>query len=356
MLREGVSVGDFDSRSRPLCYMDITRPSHTVLIINPISGTRNKSSVPEAVASALARVGACEPEVMYTRRAGDASMFAARAVAEGAQMVVVAGGDGTVSDVAAALRGTSAVLGIVPCGSGNGFARALGIPSDFEAAAKLLGDDGKTLVCDNGLIDGRPFFCTCGVGFDAEVSKSFASNKRRGRLSYLKDALLDYISYSPQPYAISVGGRVITQEAFLIAVCNASQYGNNAYIAPRASLTDGLLDITVVHGGSLIDNARLGVELMSGHLDRNTHVETFRVSEAVISRLHPGPAHIDGEPVELGRRLRVSCQAANLKVRVPCQVPPFKPVITPLRSLIADIASDINYTLKATLRKNHRNF
>lgn len=330
--------------------MDMQANSHTTLIINPVSGTRGKESIPDTVASVLRQDGAPEPEVLFTRQAGDGGMFAAEAVAHGSRLIVVAGGDGTVSDVAAALRGTSAALGIIPCGSGNGLARALGIPSDFEAAARLLGAEGKTMVCDNGLIDGRPFFCTCGVGFDAEVSKSFAAGRRRGRLSYLKDALLEYISYSPQPYAISVGGRVITQEAFLIAVCNASQYGNNAYIAPRASLTDGLLDITVVHGGSLIDNARIGVELMSGHLDRNTHVETFRVAEAIISRLHEGPAHIDGEPVELGRRLAVSCQAANLRVRVPREVPEFKPVITPLRSMIADIASDINFTLKSTLR------
>lgn len=312
-----------------------------MLIVNPVSGTRDKSAIPEIVREIL---GDLPLEVRFTASPDDASRFAGEAVREGFGTVVTAGGDGTVSDVASVLRGTSVSLSIIPCGSGNGLARALGIPPDFSAAAKLI-KSGRIVACDNGLVNGYPFFCTCGVGFDAEVSRRFAAEKRRGRLSYIKNALLDYLRYSPQPYAISVGGRVITETAFLIAVCNASQYGNNAYIAPRASLTDGLLDVTVVHTGSLIHTALAGVELFTGHLDRNTLIDTFRVSAATISRLKDGAAHIDGEPVSLGRRLEIGIEAANLRVYVPSEVPEFKPIISPLRSMAADIVSDLRFML-----------
>ena len=314
-----------------------------MLIINPVSGTRDKAAIPELVAAELAHAG-CSLDVRGTSAPDDAPAFAREAVAKDYDVVITAGGDGTVSDVASVLRGSATALSIIPCGSGNGFARALGIPPDFSDAVRLL-SVGRLMDCDNGLINGRPFFCTCGVGFDAEVSRNFASERRRGRLSYIKNALLDYLQYQPRPYAMSIGGRVITETAFLIAICNASQYGNNAYIAPKASLTDGLLDITVVHTGSLIMTALAGMELFTGRIDRNTLIDTFRVSSAVITRLEEGAAHIDGEPVELGRRLEIGVQPANLRVLASADQAVFKPIISPLRSMIADVASDIRFAL-----------
>ncbi len=314
-----------------------------MLIINPVSGTRAKESIPSVIWSVAKELDA-ELEIRTTKTTDDASNFAREAAALGYNMVVTAGGDGTVSDVASALLGSNTELAIIPCGSGNGLARALGVPPDFTSAARLL-IEGSTLTIDNGLINDRPFFCTCGVGFDAEVSRRFALEKRRGRTSYFKNILLDYLSYSPQSYVISIGGKVVTETAFLIAICNASQYGNNAYIAPKASLTDGLLDVTIVHQGSLIESALAGVDLFTGQLDRNTLIDSFRVSSATITRHSKGAAHIDGEPVELGCTMEIGVQAASLRVRVPAMVPDFKPVISPLRSMISDVASDIRFAL-----------
>ncbi len=318
-------------------------PSKIMLLINPISGTRDKSVIPTIFRELATSIGA-ELEIRTTSSPADAACFASEAIENGFDTIATAGGDGTVSDVASVIRGSEIALAIIPCGSGNGLARALGIPPDFSAAAKLI-TEGMIINCDNGLINNHPFFCTCGVGFDAEVSRRFATEKRRGRLTYIKNALLDYLSYAPQPYAISVDGRIITERAFLIAICNASQYGNNAYIAPHASLTDGLLDVTVVHTGSIIHTALAGVELFTGHLDRNTLIESFRVSSAVISRLEEGAAHIDGEPLQLGKRLQIELEPANLKVWVPKNVPEFKPIISPLRSMVADVISDLRFMI-----------
>ena len=184
-----------------------------------------------------------------TEGPGHASELAAEAVATGTETVIAAGGDGTVNEIATALSHTRTAIGIIPLGSGNGLARTLGIPQDVDEALGVIAA-GNIETCDRGMACGLPFYCTFGVGFDAEVSEKFASEKRRGRITYVRSVLQEFLEYQPQPYAISVGGRVITERAFLIAACNASQYGNNAYIAPKAELTDGLLDLVVIHEGS----------------------------------------------------------------------------------------------------------
>lgn len=313
-----------------------------LLIINPISGTRDKSSLPATIGAACRRAGLAM-EQADSGSSADVLRIVEQGLEQGMHTIIVAGGDGTVSEVASVLRGSSTALAIIPCGSGNGLARALGIPTDFTAAASLIAD-GKIISIDNGLVNSRPFFCTCGVGFDAEISHRFATEKRRGKMSYVKNVLLDCLSYDPQPYALSVNGQIITERAFLIAVCNASQYGNNAYIAPKASLTDGLLDVTVMHSGSLLHTALLGMELFTGNLDRNTLIDTFRVSSMSISRLHAGPAHIDGEPVKLGRVLHIGMEKENLRVYVPAVQAEFRPVLSPLRAMLDDFVSDIKFT------------
>lgn len=313
-----------------------------LLILNPKAGTLNKREVPGLVASMLAASGTTL-EMRETRAAGEARTLAAEAARQGYRMVVTAGGDGTVSEAASGLLGSETPLGIIPCGSGNGLARAAGIPQDFALAAKVL-RDGKALLCDSGEAAGHPFFCTFGMGFDAEVSMKFAREKRRGRTTYIRNAIRDYLSYKPQAYSICIDGHVITERAFLIAVCNASQYGNNAYIAPKASLCDGLLDVTVVHTGSLIDTAMAGLSLFTGQIDKNTLIDTFRISHASILRLNEGPAHIDGEPVEMGRQIEIDCRPASLRIMVPRVQPEFKPIISPLRSMLRDMLADFRNT------------
>lgn len=310
-----------------------------LLIINPISGLGSKESFEPLVRSTLEPLG-YKVTTAYTCARGDATRLARQAVEEGYYGVLAAGGDGTVNETARALCHTSTVLGIIPCGSGNGLARHLGIPIDPVAAVRIIAD-GHTVASDFGAVNGQPFFCTFGVGFDAAVSSHFARQHRRGPLSYIRSAIAQYIKYHPQVYTVSANGHVLTEKAFLIAVCNASQYGNNAYIAPRASITDGELDITIIHAGNPLDTAMVGMDLFTGYINHNTLIHSFRAPAAVIYRNEPGPAHIDGEPITVDDAMEIKCHPGAVNIFTPRDEMTFRPIITPIENAARDLATSV---------------
>lgn len=314
-----------------------------MLIINPISGTGSKKGVVEMVEQAM---GACghDVDVRLTGARGDATRLAGEAAAKGYHGVLACGGDGTVNETARALCGTETALGILPAGSGNGLARHLQIPVDIAMALKVIAD-GNVVDSDYGTVNGRPFFCTFGMGFDAAVSHRFARQSRRGILSYVKSAISEYVQYRPQTYTVSANGKLLTEKAFLISVCNASQWGNNAYIAPEASITDGLLDITIVHSGTAIDAAVMGMDIFTGYINKNTMVHTFRAPACVIYRNGAGEAHIDGEPMMMDDILDVKCHHGALKVFTPGATHRFTPVITPLQEMFKGARLSIKHLL-----------
>ena len=275
---------------------------------------------------------------------GDATRLAGEAARKGYYGVLACGGDGTVNETARALCSTGTALGILPAGSGNGLARHLQIPVDISLALKVIAAD-NVVDSDYGTVNGRPFFCTFGMGFDAAVSHRFARQSRRGMLSYVKSAISEYVQYRPQTYTVSANGKLLTEKAFLIAVCNASQWGNNAYIAPEASITDGLLDITIVHSGTAIDAAVMGMDIFTGYINKNTMVHTFRAPACVIYRNGAGEAHIDGEPMMMDDILDVKCHHGALKVFTPGATHRFTPVITPLHEMIKGARLSLKHLL-----------
>ena len=314
-----------------------------LLIVNPRSGTREKDDLSGSLSRLLAGHGV-SLTTEYTQAPGDAGRLACEAADAGYGSVVVAGGDGTVREAATSLWGKATSLGIIPGGSGNGLARSLGIPQDFRKAMEIVAE-GHVLRIDRGQAAGHSFYCTFGIGFDAAVSEKFAMERRRGRMAYVKSALVEFLKYKPETYALSIGGEILTLNALVVAVCNAPQYGNNAYIAPRAELNDGLLDITVIHSGNLLNTTLAGIELLSGRLDRNILVETFRVPSVSISRLEEGPVHLDGDPLHMGKHIDVECQPDGLEVICPSAVRGFRPIVTPLRSLFEDMITDIRFSV-----------
>ena len=309
--------------------------SHKVmLIINPVSGTGSKAGLPDMIVSHLEPSG-FDIDVRYTTCHGDATRLARQAVELGYHAVLACGGDGTVNETARALCGSSTALGIIPAGSGNGLARHIGIPIDPELSLHVI-EQNNIVNVDYGTVNGSEFFCTMGIGFDAAVSHRFARQSRRGLMMYIKSAIDEYKNFKAATYTLSANGELITEQAFIIAVANASQYGNNAYIAPEASITDGLLDVTIIHAGNPLETARMGIDMMTGYLNKNVLIQTFRTPAVAIYRSTPGPAHIDGEPVELGAILDVRCHRHSLPVMAPVNPSQFKPILTPIASTLSD--------------------
>src|SRR5208283_3527302 len=173
-----------------------------------------------------------DPEYFFTKCPGHATELTKQLVDMNYGRIVAVGGDGTVNEVAKALVDTPTVLGIIPSGSGNGLARFLKIPMRIEDSVYLQ-NVGKILSIDYGRINNEPFFCTCGVGFDAHIGNKFAKSANRGFFSYVKETYHAYFHYKPLKYTIKIDGEKIKTRAFLITVANAGQYGNDAYISPK---------------------------------------------------------------------------------------------------------------------------
>ena len=284
-------------------------------IINPISGVGSKRKIPKMIERAFAREN-CSVEISFTEYPGHASELTRQAIGKGVNCVIAVGGDGTVNEIARAMIHSDAVLGIIPKGSGNGLARELHIPMDVRRAIDLI-RKGHISTIDCCKANGRIFFCTCGVGFDAAVSQKFAGEKRRGSLTYIKNTVEEYLSYQPEPYELQIDSQTVKEKAFLVACGNASQYGNNAFIAPHANIQDGKMDITILSPFGPLDIAPLAIQLFTKQIDRNSKIKTFTGKEVTIIRQKPGVMHLDGEPIMADSRIEISILPKSLNVLTP---------------------------------------
>ena len=267
----------------------------TLFILNPISGTSSKAGIPQIVDDTIDK-SLFDYDIVETQHAGHASALAAEAAANGTDIVVAVGGDGTVNEVARALVHTNTALGIVPCGSGNGLARHLLLPMNIKKSINII-NRCEIHQLDYGIINGYPFFCTCGMGFDAFVSMKFAESGKRGPIAYVENVLKEGLKYEPETYEICDDNGVTSHKAFLISCANASQYGNNAYIAPQASMSDGLMDVIIMEPFDMIDAPQISIEMFSKTLDKSSKIKTFKCQKLHIRRKKPGVIHYDGDPV-----------------------------------------------------------
>jgi YegS/Rv2252/BmrU family lipid kinase len=286
-----------------------------VFLYNPISGSRRLIPVVPII-ERFVNTDLYDFSVVSTEYKGHATELAREYAAQGYDAVIAVGGDGTVNETGCGLIGTDTALGIIPCGSGNGLARHLGIPMDPYKAVKWL-DKSIFAEIDYGIIENQPFFCTCGVGFDAKVSDSFSKSASRGVLTYLESIMKEIATYHNETYKLSFDDSSETFEAFFITCANADQWGNNAYVAPTASLQDGLLDVIAAHPFSVVDAPLIAFQLFNKQIDRNPNVSVRKCREVTITRSQEGPAHYDGEPVTLGREIHIELKQGGLKVLIP---------------------------------------
>lgn len=271
-------------------------PSTLLAIINPLSGTASASQR-EQIRLYLARQAeqaGYTADIVVTTHPGHATDLAAAAVRQGIGRVLAVGGDGTINETARALRWSASALGIVPMGSGNGLARHLGIPLDTRKAIdKAL--NGKPVVIDSGEIGGHPFFCTAGLGFEAYVAHLFARQPIRGLPTYIRTAYGAFWTYKPGKYSINGN----EQSLFSLTFANAGQFGNNAWIAPRANIADGRLDQCEIKPFPKLLSAVLAWQLFNRTLEGSAYWQGESITKSIVASSQPLMIHADGEPIVL---------------------------------------------------------
>ena len=308
-----------------------------LFIVNPISGTSDKEHILNLIPKYLDN-RRFEWSIRKTEHKGHAAEFSGEAIRDGVDVVVAVGGDGTVNEVARSLVHTDTALGIIPCGSGNGLARHLFIPMNPEGALQVL-SDCQIEQLDYGMIDQEPFFCTCGVGFDAFISDRFAKAGRRGLLTYIENTLKEGLKYKPDTYEITIDGERQVYKAFLIACANASQYGNNVYIAPHASMSDGLMDVTLMEPFTVLEAPQIAIQLFNKTITSNSRIRSFRCQHLHIRRSSPGVIHFDGDPKQAGEELDVKLVPKGIRMVVNTHEQPYTP---PLLRTFSDFYRDVN--------------
>ena len=306
-----------------------------VFIINLISGTSDKAAIPGLIDQYLDKTQ-FEYEIAVTQYAGHASEIAAKAKDDGVDVVVAIGGDGTVNEVARAIVHSSTALGIIPCGSGNGLARHLLLPLNVRKAIEVINR------CDYGIINDYPFFCTCGMGFDAFVSMKFAEAGKRGPITYVENVLREGLKYKPETYTIEDESGTLQYKAFLISCANASQYGNNAYIAPQASMSDGLMDVIIMEPFDVFEAPQISIEMFSKTLDKNSKIKTFRTRHLHIRRDKPGVIHYDGDPVMTGADIDVELKPKGINIIVNTMADRSERQPNALQNAAAELFNEIN--------------
>jgi YegS/Rv2252/BmrU family lipid kinase len=291
-----------------------------VAIVNPISGAGMDPTVAQrrvALMREELRRRDLDAEIHLTERAGHAAELAAAAARAGARLAIVWGGDGTLNEAGGALAGSTTALGLIPAGSGNGLAHALGVPRDPAAAlAVALGERSRAI--DVGVLGARRFLNVAGIGVDARIAMLFNQRARgsRGRWPYIVIGVGQGCRYPAREYLVRLDGEATRHRALLIAFANGREYGMGAMLAPRAELDDGLLDAFVVEDRSVLARFWHARHLVDGTVDRAPGVVTRRVRSAAIEASAPIEFHVDGEPgcaegpleiSVLPRAIRVMC-------------------------------------------------
>ncbi len=291
-----------------------------MFIINPISG-KGKRRKPEKtiqkIKDAYSKAG-CDFEIRLWDRKDRINELIADAISEGFEAVIAAGGDGTINEIGQRLVGTGIALGVIPLGSGNGFARHLSFSTRTKKAlGQLL--TANSVVIDSGDFGGVPFINNAGIGIDAEVAQQFSIAKTRGLKTYVKLASRAFFNFKTFDIALVVDGKreYALHDLMFIDITNGSQWGGGAKIAPLSTLTDGWMEAIILEKSSLLSVPRLIKLLFQGKLYRHPNIKMIRGQHFEITRKAKGNAHVDGEAIKLGAKIEAMVHVKSVKLLVP---------------------------------------
>lgn len=284
------------------CCSFVILKRRLLYIINPIAGTGSRSSL-RTLIQQCSDQAVLPYEMIDSSKEGNYEWVAQKILTQKITDVIIAGGDGTVSQVIAGLKHTHVNFGILPCGSGNGLARAAKIPLSLRAALQRV-IEGNSQPTDGFLINDQFACMLSGLGFDATVAHSFAQQSGRGLYTYTKEVLRHFGQATSFTFRIQIDQIIINTEAYLISVANGNQYGNNFTIAPKAKLDDQLLDVVLITKQSKLSLIWETIRQLTGqhpivqpHPDNSQlKVIYWQVKELTIENLANAPLHVDGDP------------------------------------------------------------
>ena len=298
--------------------MAARRSRHVLVLINPHSGVPRSLRTVMTEFSRVWDHDGIDVFYQFTKSSEDGVAKAQRAVKAGVDTVVVAGGDGTVSTIGRALLGSEVTLGVIPLGSGNGFARHFGIPLAPARAVEALYTATVRRI-DVGMVDERPFFVTCSMAWDGAIVRSFNRMPIRGVLPYVFAGVQEFFEYEPHDMRVVIDGgeERVFRQPMLLTVANLSQYGGGARIAPQAREDDGYLELVVALRQDMPMLLANFARFFDGRLDRLPQVLSLRFRSLNVRREQPTPIQMDGELVDASRDVNVRVMPAALNVLVP---------------------------------------
>ena len=280
-------------------------------VINPNAGVKKKINIIDFIKTHFSKQIAYD--FIVWKNKDDFESVKQQILSGNYNIVVACGGDGTVNQVSSVVAHTTMALGIFPLGSGNGLARSNRIPLGLKQALQII-ERGATKQIDGATVNGHPFFCTAGIGFDAHIANEFATSTKRGFVTYFTTTIKEFFGYKPNFYKITVDGRSIETKAFLITVANAGQWGNDVYIAPEAELTDGILNVSILKEFPKTAIPMIGVKLFSKKIHTSIQLLSEKGKNIDIEFSGELPIHFDGEPITAKDKLSITVMPLALKI------------------------------------------
>ena len=278
-------------------------------IINPISGTGKQKGIEKYITKYLN-----DFEIIYTKKTGDATRISSEAANENIDAVIAVGGDGTVNECLKGLVNTNTALGVIPCGSGNGFAYHIGMARNIERAVKQL-KHTRIVDIDTCTANGKPFANVSGIGFDAHIANLFLTLTERGYVKYIK-LIIGELNYQAKEYIIRYNNKERKVKAYMINFANSSQYGNDVKISPMADLKDGLIDFVIVKDFPKWKIPKFIYMLLTSKIHLSNQVEIIQCNKMTIKGENT-LLHLDGEPYKASNPVEVNLIPKSLKILIP---------------------------------------
>jgi len=278
-------------------------------IINPVSGTGKQKGIEQCIAMHFDNY-----DIVRTQKSGDATSLSKVAIEEEFDAIIAVGGDGTVNECAKALIGSNTSLGVIPCGSGNGFAFHNGMDSNIEKAIIQL-KNAYIKTIDSCTANGMPFVNVSGIGFDAHIANLFANLTNRGFSNYIK-LIYNELQYKARDYTLNYDGNTEHINALLISFANTAQWGNNFQISPNAKTDDGLIDFVIVKDFARWKVPSFLLKVANGKAHLSKFVRIIQTDKMTITS-NEEIIHLDGEPKVTETTLVINIAPKSLKILVP---------------------------------------